>query len=205
MAYITFDDKIKQLYGRGKRKINLPLEILHKISNNLSLVYSTDISSLPEEDRNDDYLLKNASSFYIRLTKDKHGDLKRSYYLTLGNSKKEFLLFLDDLDIWNANRTEMFQRKYFHEFKPGDLAITAHPEVYLLKDITDVFLSGFQNTEWDLVVPEGTLLTLLEKTQVQNLYFIKVFYKNCIYWAFGALFDAKHDNSTDSKNNHHFI
>lgn len=172
----------------------------------MSLLYATDVSFLPSENKNDDFILKNIHSFFLELSEDKSGNLCKNFYFTLkGSKRKKVQIFLDDLDLFNTDRTEMLWRKNFHEIKAGDAVVCAHPEVFLLKNFNEILVGGFQNADWDIVLPEGSYVTVLEKAKIEDFYFVKVLHQASVFWAFGALYRAEPFELQQAKTDHHFI
>lgn len=204
MPYVTLTEKLEKLEKLGKKKIILPKDVLYKLSKSISLVFSLDLEKLPEENRSDEYILANTQSFFCELSRDAQGQLKKTFFLTLKGIKKQ-RIYLDNLDLFNPHRVELKWRKHFNEMKAGDILVAALPEIYLAKDIHDVFLAGITNIQWEHVLEEGECVTLLEKQRLDDLLIVKVFHKNQIYWAFGTLLRMAAFVDGSETSDHHFI
>jgi len=213
MAYKSLKEKIKLALknseSQNKKRIPLPFKILNNISSCISLEY---ICSFPPnfnpEHRKDSFILENVSGFYLEATYNKKsGEYNKNYYLNLGDTdiKERIKITVDDLDLFDSQKINKIWEKSFNEIKPGTAVIAAHPEVFLLKEFSKIFVGGFEHTDWDEILLEGTPVLALEKQKVEDFYFIKILYKAQIYWAFGALFLAEYYTGSKTPENHHFI
>ncbi len=222
MAYQSLKDKIHNALSKnktGKRKINLPIKILKSLTNQISLSYVCNMpKEFTSEQKTDEYILENVSGFYLLVSYSKETEQKKKF--TLQDFVKEYFLILtvdgveykikvqlDDLDLYDCEKITAMWQNRFEALTAGSLVVAIHPEVYLLKDFSKIFVGGFENTQWDDILHEGSTAIVIEKQKVEDNFFVKILYNSQTFWAFGALFplsDYSSKNKTQPEN-HHFI
>lgn len=203
MTYITLEEKLEELVDENPEEpISLPLEMLASISGSTSLAYFLDTSPHAAKDVIDLYTLEKATGFYVELTRTTSGDIKKTFYVTFDGVPYKVFISLDNSDFFNHKKMEEDMREHLDEVSQGDLVVCAY-STYLVKNISDLLEAGFERVHWDAVLPEGSLLTVLNTVKVENFWLVKVLHKEKPMWAFGVFF--KYDYFDNRTNTNHFI
>lgn len=203
MTYITLEEKLEELVDENPEEpISLPLEMLASISGSTSLAYFLDTSPHAAKDVIDLYTLEKATGFYVELTRTTSGDIKKTFYVTFDGIPYKVFINLDNSDFFNHKKMEEDMREHLDEVSQGDLVVCAY-STYLVKNISDLLEAGFERVHWDAVLPEGSLLTVLNTVKVENFWLVKVLHKEKPMWAFGVFF--KYDYFDNRTNTNHFI
>lgn len=204
MAYITLDEKIEKLSDENPGcSISLPLEMLAAVAGSTSLAYFMDTHPYSAKDVLEVYSIEKATGFHMELSRNDDDSIKKVFYVTFKDISYKVFIRLDDTDFFNREKIEREWQTHMPFVQPSDLVICAHP-VYLLEDVRELLEAGFEKTQWDNTLKEGTLLTVLSTAKVDNFWFTKVLYRNKPMWAFGAVFKVETFEG-DRTNDNHYI
>jgi len=203
MAYITIAEKLEALLEeKPEEPISLPLEMLAGVCGSTSLAYFLDTAPQSAKDVLDIYALDRATGFYMELGVNDNETLKKTFYVTFKYMSKKVYIRIDDTDFFNSDKIDKNRTYHMSNLISGDLAICIFP-TYLLLDLRELLVSGFEHVKWDVALKEGTLLTTLDVSQVGDIFFAKVLYQQKIMWAFGAI--CKLSLFDDVANDNHYI
>lgn len=203
MVYITLEEKIEKLVDENPgTPITLPLEMLAAVAGSTSLAYFMDTAPYNARDVIDAYALEKATGFYMELTRNEVGGIKKVFFVTFEEVAYKVFIRLDDVDFFNRGKIDDAWQEHAQEIQQGDLTICAHP-TYMLRDIKDLLEAGFERTKWDLTLPEGTLLTILSMVKIDSFWFTRVLYREKPMWAFGALFKIETFEGEKTNDNHY--
>ena len=204
MKYVTLQKKLKKYYRAKNKNIQISLEDFRAIFDGVLIEYDKNFDFLEAKNKNKTYVLKNFDKAFLVLTKEKiTGDISVKCHLYICERPDPVKIYVDYFDLWKINAYTSILTAHFAASKPGDLIVVSQPEVFLAKNFEDVFISGFNDADWDMVLHEGDLVTLLEKFKIGDFCFTKVLYGAKVYWMFGGFFSVKYDPATEK--NHHMI
>lgn len=180
------------------------MDAFKQIFDDIIMSYDSSFDFIAPENKNKEYIFSCFKKAFIVLEKTKNSnDIGIGCIFYLNDKKEPIKISLTPLDLWVEDVYQEYFEKYFEETKIGDLIRVTHPEAYLVQDLEEVFFCGIRDANWDLVIEEGQLVTLLEKVKVDKLCFVKVLYKSKIYWMFGGFYS--HTHVSHKEKNHHLI
>lgn len=188
MMYVTLKDKIDNLAKLGKVPIPLPIEILKNIAGETPLSYFVNTAPFSARDMCEKYSLDKVTGFFLEFYEGPKRKLSQNTYVTFENEPKKIIIHIEDTDYFNIKLLQKrYKEVFFERLSPGDLGITLLPSTFLKEDFADFLMTGFETCKWDITLPEGSLVTVLEKVKVDSSSFVKVIYDGKIYWIFGYI------------------
>lgn len=204
MGYVTIAEKLEALLEeKPGEPISLPLEMLAGVCGSTSLAYFLDTAPQAAKDVLELYALDKVTGFYMELGVNDNDTLKKTFYVTFKDVSKKVHIRIDDTDFFDRDKIEKDRVFHMSNLIPGDLAVCIFP-TYLLEDLSELLMSGFENVKWDVSLKEGTLFTVLSISLVGDIWFAKILYKQKKMWAFGAICKFEQFN-TNMINDYHYI
>lgn len=195
MSYITLLEKLKRLNKKAKiKEKEVPKEILKEVCSYSPLYLFFDYDSYDKE-RELMYVYDNVTKVSL-IPPFEHDPDDDEFIIRLRLqfiNKDEQVIYGTLSDLYRTKELDkLWEEQIFPELKEGDLVQTISHSTFLIKDFSGLVISGFDDAEWDEIVPEGTLLTVLDKIKIDDFYMVRVFHGKGVYWSIGYLIKDKY-------------